>query len=127
MARELLPPEEATSWEEFHDRYLREWSYRNSRGRSARSLLTGVVGMLLIVVAFVFTTYAAARHGQWSQWLGVALPLVIVAMMLTRAWKLGRRNGERMRELGRLEQEWQERLERGEIPRTRAEAGGTTP
>ena len=58
---------------------------------------------------------------------GAALPLVIVAMMLTRAWKLGRRNGERMRELGRLEQEWQERLERGEIPRTRAEAGGTTP
>lgn len=100
MARELLPPEEATPWEEFHDRYLREWSYRNSRGRSARSLLTGVIGMLLIIVAFVFSTYAAGPHGQWWQWPGVALPLVIVAMMLTRAWKLGRRNGERMRELG---------------------------
>ncbi len=126
MAQQLLPPEQATSWEEFHDRYLREWSYRNSRGRSARSLLTGVAGMLLIIAAFVFATYAAGPHGQWQQWAGVALPLVIVAAMLTRAWKLGRRNGERMRQLGQLKQEWQGRLERGEIPRTRAEAGGTT-
>jgi len=126
MARELLPPEQATSWEEFHDRYLREWSYRNKRGRSARSLLAGIAGMLLLVVAFVFLTYATGQHHQWWQWPGVALPVVIVAVMLARAWRRGRRDGARLKELDRLEQEWQGRLDRGEIPRTRDGAGDTT-
>jgi hypothetical protein len=46
--------------------------------------------------------------------------------MLIRAWQLGSRDSARLRELDRLQQEWQGRLDRGEIPRPRAGAQGTT-
>lgn len=117
MARRLLSPEQATSWEEFHDRYLREWSYRNNRPRSLRYVLHVMAGLFLLIIAVVFATYAAGPHGLWWQWLGVALPAVIVIRMLIRAWQLGSRDSARLRELDRLQQEWQGRLDRGEIPR----------
>ena len=126
MARKLLPPEEATSWEDFHDRYQKEWSYRNNRPRSLGYVFHVFIGMLLLIVALVFLIDAAGSHGHWWQWLGVALPVVIVIWMLVRAWNRGSHDGERLKELERLNTEWQERVGRGEVPRTRAEAEGRT-
>jgi cytochrome b len=85
-----------------------------------------MAGLFLLIIAVVFATYAAGPHGLWWQWLGVALPAVIVIRMLIRAWQLGSRDSARLRELDRLQQEWQGRLDRGEIPRPRAGAQGTT-
>jgi len=82
--------------------------------------------MLMIIVACVFLGYALSKNGMWWQWLGVVLPIVIIAWLLRRAWRNGRQDGARMRELNQLKAEWQARADRGEIPRTRAEAEGTT-
>jgi hypothetical protein len=129
MAREFPPPEQATSWEEFQARYIREWAYHNNRTRSLRSIFMGMVGCFLLIVAFIFLLYAIGKmHGPghaW-QWLGVAIPVAIVAAMLRRAWILGSRDGKRQSQLEVLKQEWQQRVDRGEIPRTRAEAEGRT-
>jgi len=57
---------------------------------------------------------------------GLVLPLMVLAFLVRRAWRNGRRNGARMRELNQLKREWQARAERGEIPQTCADAEGIT-
>ena len=132
MARYFPPPEQATSWEEFHHRYIEEWAYHNNRTRSLRSIFMGLVGGFLLIVSFFFFLAASGadptvtRHDLWWQWFGGALPIVIVAAMLRRAWILGSRDGVRLRELEALKEEWQGKLDRGEVPRTRADAEGRT-
>jgi membrane protein implicated in regulation of membrane protease activity len=127
MARVLLPPEQATSWEEFDERFQREQRAIDHRVRSLGYGLTMAIGMLLLIIAFVFLVYALGQindHKSWWQWLGVAVPVAIVAAMLRRAWRRGRRDGQRRRELDALKANWEQRVARGEIPRTRAEAEG---
>lgn len=126
MARKLLAPEQATSLEEFTQRANREWAYRNNPGVTPRILAASVTGVLMAVISFVSLLYALDVQNSWQNWAGFVLPLVALAFLLRRAWRNGRRNGARMRELNRLKQEWQARADRGEIPRTRAEAEGTT-
>jgi hypothetical protein len=67
-------------------------------------------GCLLLVVAFVFLVFALGwqhDHRFWGQWLGVAIPVAIVAAVLRRAWILGSQDGVRLRELAALKEEWQ--------------------
>lgn len=68
----------------------------------------------------------SASMAPGVQWLGVAVPLLLVAPMLRRSWQLNRAAGKRLKELEQLKKDWQARADRGEIPRTRAEAEGTT-
>jgi hypothetical protein len=126
MAREPLSPVQGASWEEFHEWYMREWVIRNNRSFTLKHGLKVTLGMFLLIVAFVFYTYASAKHGMWWQWLGVAVPPVLVIFMCVNAVRVNRLDGADLRELRQLKQQWQDRLDRGEIPRTRAEAGETT-
>jgi hypothetical protein len=80
----------------------------------------------MIIVACVFLANALSENGMWWQWLGVAIPLAIVVWLLLRGWRNGRKDGARMRELDRLKAEWRTHADRSQIPRTRAEAEGTT-
>jgi hypothetical protein len=126
MARKLLPPEQATSLEEFTQRANREWAHCNNPGVTLRALAAGVTGMLMVVISFVSLLYVIDVQDVWQNWAGLVLPLVVLVFLLRRAWRNGRRDGARMRELDQLKREWQARAERGEIPRTRAQAEGIT-
>jgi hypothetical protein len=118
--RDLLPPEDATSWEEFQERYAIERARDQVTGRSwkdtGRIALSVVPGLAAVVfwVAFALT-------GTGVRWLLLVLALLCTLLfvrtiggVLRRRWRAGRRG----RQLDRLRDEWHARAERGEIPRT---------
>jgi hypothetical protein len=122
--QELLRPEDATSWEEFQERWVIERARYRVAGRSwrdtARILLSVVPGLAAVVfwVAFAVTT------GPVLPWLLLAAALACTALfgwalggVLRRRWRARRKRHK----LDRLRDQWQARADRGEIPRTSAE------
>ncbi|HEY2520712.1 MAG TPA: hypothetical protein VGJ19_11405 [Streptosporangiaceae bacterium] len=118
--RELLPPEEATSWEEFRDRWVIERARYAGTGRSwpdtGRILLSVIPGLAAVVFWVVF---AVTGHG--GRWVLLVLALACTALfgwvlggVLRRRWQRARKR----RELDGLRDQWHERAEHGEIPRT---------
>ena len=118
--RELLPPEEATSWDEFQDRWVIERARYQDAGRSWRDtgrILLSVIPGLAAVVFWV--AFAVTGHG--GRWVLLVLALACTALfgwalggVLRRRWQRARKR----RELDQLRDQWHERAERGEIPRT---------
>lgn len=118
--RDLLPPEEATSWDEFQARWVIERARYRVNGQSwkdtGRIVLSVIPGLAAVVfwVAFAVTAHA----GRWV--------LLILALACTALWgwllsgvlRQRWRAGHRRRELDQLRDEWHARLERGELPRT---------
>jgi hypothetical protein len=119
--RELLPPEEATSWDEFQDRWVIERARYQETGRSSwretgRLWLSVLPGLAAVVVWIAF-----ALSGHDVRWLLLALALIFTALfgwalggVLQRRWQRARKR----RELDRLRDQWHERSERGDLPRT---------
>jgi len=107
MGRQLLPPEQADSWGEFHARLELELE---SRGDPLRPLWRAgagaLFGMTLICCSYAFTD----RH--WWLWLGWLASLAVVLAMASRAVR--RADGRRARdiELARLQDAWQDHLDR---------------
>jgi hypothetical protein len=117
---DLLRPQDATSWEEFQDRWVIERARYTATRRSWKD--TGRVAASVIpgLAAVVFWA-AFAVTGDAGRWLLLVLALVCTALcgwaaggVLLRRWR-GRRHRH---ELDRLRDEWHTRTERGEIPRT---------
>ena len=112
MGRQLLPPEQADSWGEFHARLELEL---DSRGNLLVPLWRAVAGALfggtLICCSYAFTD----RH--WWLWLGWLTSFAVVLMMASRAVR--RADGLRARdiELARLRDAWQDHLDRGSAAR----------
>jgi peptidoglycan/LPS O-acetylase OafA/YrhL len=113
MGNDFPPPEQATSWDEFHDRIDWEWYARTRRG-SLWNPLWMTIGALLFVAALVLCAYAT-EGGHWWLWLVMLAPLAIVGVMVARVLDKAERNGERLVELDLLERAWAERAERSPI------------
>jgi hypothetical protein len=119
-ARELLPAEDATSWEEFQARWVIERGRYADVGRSWRE--TGRIWLSVIpaLAAVVFwVAFAVTGHG--ARWLLLVLALICTALfgwalggVLQRRWRRARKR----RELDRLRDQWHARAEHGEIPPT---------
>jgi hypothetical protein len=118
--RELLPLEDATSWDEFQARWAIERARYRVTGRSrkdtGRILISVVPGLAAVVVWVAF-----AVSGSVVRWLLLALALIFTALfasalggVLGRRWRASRRG----RELDQLRDEWHARAERGDLPRT---------
>jgi hypothetical protein len=112
MARELLRPEDATTWDDFLDRIAEERSVRSCRRGSAGSLCWESAGALLLGVSLVAFTYAAGADGVWWEWLVVLAPLAALVRMAIVATERAERNDERLKELDQLELGWKSHLER---------------
>jgi len=118
---DLLPPEDATSWEEFQERWAIERARDRVAGRSwrdtARIMLSVIPGLAAVVIWVAF----ALATGPVARWLLLALALACTLLFGLTVGGVLRRRGRarhRRRQLDRLRGEWQARAERGEIPRT---------
>ena len=119
-ARELLPPEDATSWEEFQARWVIERGRYQEVGRSWRDtgrIMLSVIPALAAVVLWV----AFGVAGPGGRWVLLVLALACTALfgwavggVLRRRWRRARKR----RELDQLRDQWHARSEHGEIPRT---------
>src|ERR1700761_1369621 len=118
--RELLPLEESTSWDEFQDRWVIERARYQETGRSWRETGRLWLSVLPALAAVVFwVAFAVSGHGV--RWLLLALALICTALfgwalggVLQRRWRRARKR----RDLDRLRDQWHERSERGDLPRT---------
>jgi hypothetical protein len=112
MGRQLLPPEQADSWGEFHARLELE---RDSRVNLLVPLWWAVGGALF-GATLICSAYATA-YGHWWLWLGFLASFGVVLIMASRAVR--RADGMRARdlELARLQEAWQDHLDRGSAPR----------
>ena len=119
-ARELLPPADATSWEEFQARWViergRYAEVKRSWRETGRIWLSVIPGLAAVVL---WVAFAVTGHGV--RWLLLALALIGTALfgwalggVLRRRWRRARRR----RELDRQRDQWHARSERGEIPAT---------
>jgi hypothetical protein len=112
MGRQLLPPEQADSWGEFHARLELE---RDSRGDLLVPLWWAIAGALfggtLICCSYAFTD----RH--WWLWLGWLASFAVVLVMASRALRWADAMRARDIELARLQDAWQDHLDRGSAAR----------
>lgn len=118
--RELLRPEDATSWEEFQARCTVEQARCRGANSSWKAIgqtaLAGLIGFGAIV--FWGGMAFAQAPGKW------ALLVLALACTLLFLWIFGKvmRRGfggsKRSAELSRLRKQWQVKAERGEIPQT---------
>ncbi len=107
MGRQYLPPEQADSWGEFHARL--EFELEN-RGDPLAPLWLAVAGALfgltLICCAYAFTD----RH--WWLWLCWLTSFGVVLMMASRAVRRSDSRRARDAELSRMQDAWQDHLDR---------------
>ena len=112
MGRQLLPPEQADSWGEFHARLELE---RDSRGNLLVPLWQAVAGALfggmLICCSYAFT------DGHWWLWLGWLTSFAVVLVMASRAVRRADSMRARDIELARLQDAWQDHLDRSSAAR----------
>ena len=119
-ARELLPPEDATSWEEFQARWViergRYAEVKRSWRETGRIWLSVIPGLAAVVL---WVAFAVTGHGV--RWLLLALALICTALF---GWALGGvlrtrwQRARKRRDLDRLRDQWHARAEHGEIPAT---------
>jgi peptidoglycan/LPS O-acetylase OafA/YrhL len=108
MGRQLLPPEQADSWGEFHARLELELESRGDRLVPLWRAVGGALfGAMLICCAYAFTD----RH--WWMWLGWLTSFGVVLMMASRAVRRADSRRVRAIELARLKDAWQDHLDRG--------------
>jgi hypothetical protein len=118
--RELLPPEESASLEEFVARSsMEQLQLRGSTG-TWRS-----IGLMVLTVAVGFPAiafwYVFATSGNAGRWVGLVIALILTAASVWAfgsVMRPGARGSRRYFELDRLRKEWQARAQRGEIPAT---------
>ena len=105
MARELLKPEDATTWDDFLERIAVERCARNDHLRSVRSMRGLLFGLSLVLLSYVI-----GWQGQWWQWLG-AIAVLAVGGLGVAAVCRAESDRERLRELDLLELGWKSHLE----------------
>ncbi len=117
---ELLRPEDATSWQEFQER----WAIERARYRGARRSWKDVARIALSVIpglAAIVFWIAVGLADTTARWVLLVLALLCtglfvwdIAGVVRKRWRRSRR----YRQLGRLRDEWQKRVEHGEIPQS---------
>jgi hypothetical protein len=105
MEREPLPPEQEIRWDDFLD-WIEEEAARGAREGTSWRPLWFAGGALLFVVSLVFVGYATSTRGQYWLWLGALAPLAFLGVMVSRALGTIERDGDLVRRLDRLEQDW---------------------
>jgi len=118
--RELLRPEDATSWEEFQARA----SIEQARCRGANGSW-GAIGRTVLAAACAFVAILAwgtmaFTHGS-AKWVVLVFALIFTGLAVWIFGKVMRRGvggSKRYSQLTRLSKEWQAKAERGEIPQT---------
>jgi hypothetical protein len=118
--RELLRPEEATSWEEFLARCTAEQTRCRAVSTSGNALGDTVLAAPLAFGAFLFWAGVAVERdaGRWFLLVVAIFFTWLFLQVLARAVRSGRGGSRRYTELTRLRKQWQARAERGEIPRS---------
>ena len=107
MGRQFLPPEQADSWGEFHARLELELE---SRAGALVPLWWAAAGALFGLTLICCAYAATDRH--WWLWVSWLTSFAVVLMMASRAVR--RADGMRARdiELARLQDAWQDHLDR---------------
>jgi hypothetical protein len=118
--RELLRPEEATSWEEFLARCTAEQARSRAAGTSGGILGDTVLAAPLAFGAFLFWAGVAVERdaGRWFLLVVALFFSWLFLQALGRAIHSGLRGPRRNTELTRLRAQWQARADRGEIPQS---------
>ena len=118
--RELLPPEEATSWEEFLARCTAEQAQCRTADTSGNALGDMVLAAPLAFGAFLFWAGVAVEHdaGRWFLLVVALFFTWLLLQVLGRAVHSSVSGSKRHTELSRLRRQWQVRAERGEIPQS---------
>jgi hypothetical protein len=118
--RELLRPEDATSWEEFRNRCVIEQAQCRALNSSNRAIIQALLSALFGFGAILFWGALAFTPG-WAKLIPI-IPALLFTWLFVRFFMKGMRRGvrgtKRYRELGRLSKEWRARADRGEIPLT---------
>ena len=116
--RELLRPEDATSWEEFQARCTIEQAQcrgvNGSNKAIGQTLLSGVIGFAAL---FAWGTMAFTPGA--AKWVLLVFALLLTGLFVRLFGKVMRRGfggSKRYVQLTRLSKEWQAKAERGEIP-----------
>ena len=118
--REILRPEDATSWEEFQARYIAETLRENEPFRSNRRYLwlLPTTAFLMVEIISWIEVFKAPSPGRW---IALVFALVFIWPTFWAAAKSPSRvtpSTSRTRELDAIHDEWKARAERGEIPQT---------
>jgi hypothetical protein len=118
--RELLPPEDATSWEEFLARCTAEQAQCRAAGTSGNALGDTVLAAPLAFGAFLFWAGVAVEHdaGRWFLLMVALFFTWLLLQVLGRAVHSGVSGSKRYTELSRLRKQWQTMVESGEIPQS---------
>ena len=118
--RELLRPEEATSWEEFLARCTAEQARCRAASTSGEALGDMVLAAPLAFGAFLFWAGVAVEHdaGRWFLLVVALFFTWLLLQVLGRAIRSGLGGSRRSTELTRLRRQWQARAECGEIPQS---------
>ncbi len=116
--RELLRPEDATSWEEFQARCTVEQAQCRAVNSSNKAIGQALLAALFAFGAIFFWGTLAFTQGS-AKW--VLLPFALLfTLLFLRTFGKGIRRGfggsKRYMQLTRLRKEWQAKAERGEIP-----------
>lgn len=109
VGREFLPPEEADSWGEYRARL--EFEAANPPG-SPLTPLWWIIAPILFAVALFSCAYAVQYHHLWWLWLCMLAALGALGVMAMRAVEQADRRRARAAELRRLEDAWQQHLNR---------------
>jgi hypothetical protein len=118
--RELLPPEDAASLEEFQARRVVEQAQIRATHSSWKDIGRMVLSGFLALGAVIFWVGVATEHdaGRWFMLLFALVCTGLFLRIFGRIELRGVRGSKRYMQLDRLGKEWQARAERGEIPRT---------
>jgi|HubBroStandDraft_2_1064218.scaffolds.fasta_scaffold02427_8 hypothetical protein len=118
--RELLPPEDATSWEEFLARCTAEQAQCRAAGTSGNALGDMVLAAPLAFGAFLFWAGVAVEHdaGRWFLLMVALFFTWLLLQVLGRAVHSSVSGSKRHIELSRLRKQWQTMVESGEIPQS---------
>lgn len=120
VKREILPLEEATSYEEFRARYSAELHREYEVHDSPWKFLWVPVGALFMLID-ILTWIAVAKASSPGRWVALAFALVFIPLTLWACDKgpsRGRPVTPRTLELDKLLEQWAARADSGEIPRT---------
>jgi hypothetical protein len=118
--RELLRPEDASSFEEFQARSIIEQAQcRGSTGTWKNIGLSALSGLLALVA--ILTWYGFATEPDVGRWGMLVIALISSGLLIWAfggVMRTGVRGSRRYYQLDRLRKQWQARAERGEIPQT---------
>jgi hypothetical protein len=118
--RELLRPEDATSWEEFQARATIEQARCRGSNGSWSAIGRTVLAAACAFVAILAWGTMGFTHGS-AKWVVLPFALIFTGLAVWIFGTVMRRGvggSKRYSQLTRLSKEWQAKAERGEIPQT---------